>query len=123
MIAGDRVRLIYADTNRGAVGQAEATELAEGVQAARRGGDAGAGCVSGSGGTSARAQCEHGVSVARRSAVRSWAGCNDVPAGRGHVVRGAGEIEITLASGHRLMLSGAFDVEAVLRLARGLSSP
>lgn len=36
---------------------------------------------------------------------------------------GAGEIEITLASGHRLMLSGAFDVETVLRLARGLSSP
>ncbi len=35
----------------------------------------------------------------------------------------AGEIEITLASGHRLMLSGAFDVEVVLRLARGLAAP
>jgi len=31
-----------------------------------------------------------------------------------------GQIEIILASGHRLMLSGCFDAEAVLRLARGL---
>ena len=36
---------------------------------------------------------------------------------------GAGQIEITLVSGHRLMLSGAFDVEVVLRLARGLAAP
>ncbi|WP_193371632.1 IS66-like element accessory protein TnpA [Pelagibius marinus] len=36
---------------------------------------------------------------------------------------GAGEIEIALASGHRLRLSGEFDVEIVLRLARGLSAP
>jgi transposase len=35
--------------------------------------------------------------------------------------RDAGQIEIALASGHRLMLSGAFDIEAVLRLARGLA--
>jgi len=35
----------------------------------------------------------------------------------------AGQIEITLASGHRLMLSGAVDVEVVLRLARGLAAP
>jgi transposase len=35
----------------------------------------------------------------------------------------AGQIEITLVSGHRLMLSGAFDVEVVLRLARGLATP
>lgn len=35
----------------------------------------------------------------------------------------AGEIEITLASGHCLTLSGAFDVEVVLRLARGLAAP
>ena len=34
----------------------------------------------------------------------------------------AGQIEITLVSGHRLMLSGAFDVEVVLRLARGLAA-
>ena len=31
-----------------------------------------------------------------------------------------GQIEIILASGHRLVLSGCFDAEAVLRLARGL---
>ena len=31
-------------------------------------------------------------------------------------------IEIALASGHRLTLSGCFDAEAVLRLARGLSA-
>ena len=36
---------------------------------------------------------------------------------------GAGEIEIALATGHRLMLSGAFDVDVVLRLARGLAAP
>lgn len=35
----------------------------------------------------------------------------------------AGQIEITLVSGHRLVLSGAFDVEVVLRLARGLAAP
>ncbi len=33
-----------------------------------------------------------------------------------------GQIEIILASGHRLTLSGAFDPDAVLRLARGLAS-
>jgi len=31
-------------------------------------------------------------------------------------------IEITLASGHRLTLSGAFDPDMVVRLARGLSA-
>ncbi len=31
-------------------------------------------------------------------------------------------IEITLSNGHRLTLSGAFDPDAVLRLARGLAS-
>ena len=36
---------------------------------------------------------------------------------------GADEIEIALASGHRLTLSGAFDVDTVVRLARGLSAP
>ncbi len=36
---------------------------------------------------------------------------------------GAGQIEIALASGHRLMVSGAFDVEVVVRLARGLAAP
>jgi len=36
---------------------------------------------------------------------------------------GAGEIKIALASGHRLILSGAFDVDVVLRLARGLAAP
>jgi transposase len=36
---------------------------------------------------------------------------------------GDGRIEIALASGHRLTLSGAFDVDAVLRLARGLALP
>jgi len=34
---------------------------------------------------------------------------------------GAGQIEIALASGHRLTLSGAIDVDVVLRLARGLA--
>ncbi len=33
-----------------------------------------------------------------------------------------GQIEIILDSGHRLTLSGAFDPDAVLRLARGLAS-
>ena len=32
-----------------------------------------------------------------------------------------GRIEIVLPSGGRLALSGAFDADAVLRLARGLS--
>jgi transposase len=34
----------------------------------------------------------------------------------------AGRIEITLPSGHRLTLSGVFDPDMVLRLARGLSA-
>jgi transposase len=34
---------------------------------------------------------------------------------------GAGQIEIALASGHRLRLSGAFEVDVVLRLAKGLA--
>ncbi len=33
-----------------------------------------------------------------------------------------GRIEITLPSGHRLTLSGVFDPDMVLRLARGLSA-
>ncbi len=33
-----------------------------------------------------------------------------------------GQIEIILASGHRLTLSGSFNPEAVVRLARGLSA-
>ncbi len=36
---------------------------------------------------------------------------------------GAGQIEISLASGYRLTLSGAFDVDVALRLARGLATP
>ena len=36
---------------------------------------------------------------------------------------GADRIEIDLTSGHRLRLSGAFDVDLVLRLARGLATP
>ena len=32
-------------------------------------------------------------------------------------------IEIALPSGHRLTLSGAFDADVVLRLARGLATP
>ena len=35
---------------------------------------------------------------------------------------GAGCIEIALSSGYRLTLSGAFDVDAVVRLARGLAA-
>jgi len=35
----------------------------------------------------------------------------------------AGQIEISLASGHRLTLSGVFDVDVVLRLAKSLASP
>ena len=34
----------------------------------------------------------------------------------------AGRIEIALSSGYRLTLSGAFDVDAVVRLARGLAA-
>lgn len=36
--------------------------------------------------------------------------------------RGTGQIEITLATGDRLTLSGTFDVDVVLRLARGLAA-
>ena len=36
---------------------------------------------------------------------------------------GSGRIEIALASGHRFTLSGAFDADVVLRLARGLATP
>lgn len=35
---------------------------------------------------------------------------------------GDGRIEIALASGHRLTLSGAFNVDVVLRLAKGLAA-
>ena len=35
----------------------------------------------------------------------------------------AAQIEIALTSGHRLTLSGGFDVDTVLRLARGLAAP
>ena len=35
----------------------------------------------------------------------------------------SGQIEIAFASGHRLTLSGPFDVDAVLRLAKGLATP
>jgi hypothetical protein len=38
-------------------------------------------------------------------------------------VSSVGQVEITLATGHRLMLSGAFDVGVVLHLARGLAAP
>ena len=38
-------------------------------------------------------------------------------------VCGAGQIEIALASGHRLRVGGLFDIDAVLRLAKGLASP
>ena len=34
-----------------------------------------------------------------------------------------GQVEITLSSGHRLTLRGAFDVDVVLRLVRGLATP
>lgn len=34
-----------------------------------------------------------------------------------------GQIEIALASGHRLTLDGGFDVEVVLRLAKGVAAP
>ena len=36
---------------------------------------------------------------------------------------GVGRIEITLTTGHRLTLSGTFDVDVALRLARGLATP
>ena len=36
---------------------------------------------------------------------------------------GGGQIEITLSTGHLLKLSGAFDVDVALRLARGLATP
>lgn len=38
-------------------------------------------------------------------------------------VCGAGQIEIAFVSGHRLTLSGPFDIDAVLRLAKGLAAP
>ena len=36
---------------------------------------------------------------------------------------GVGRIEIALSTGHRLTLSGAFDVDVALRLAKGLATP
>lgn len=36
---------------------------------------------------------------------------------------GSGRIEIALASGHRLIVSGAVDVDVILRLARELCAP
>ena len=38
-------------------------------------------------------------------------------------VCGAGQIEIAFVSGRRLTLSGPFDIDAVLRLAKGLAAP
>ena len=38
-------------------------------------------------------------------------------------VCGPSQIEIALASGHRLRVSGPFDIDAVLRLAKGLAAP
>ena len=35
---------------------------------------------------------------------------------------GGGQVEIALASGHRLRVSGLFDIDAVLHLAKGLAS-
>src|SRR6056300_415741 len=44
------------------------------------------------------------------------------PAQQSPDISGAGQIEIALASGHRLRVSGLFDIDAVLHLARGLAS-
>jgi len=47
----------------------------------------------------------------------------DVPATSEPISAGdAGQIEITLPTGHRLTLSGAVDVDLALRLARGLAT-
>jgi transposase len=46
-----------------------------------------------------------------------------VPGAAARVSEGAaGEIEISLASGHRVRIRGGFDPERVARLLRGLSS-
>lgn len=47
---------------------------------------------------------------------------NSLPAGpeREHSA-GSGSIKVVLANGHHLELSGGFDTDAVIRLARGLS--
>ena len=44
------------------------------------------------------------------------------PAQQSPDISGAGQIAIALASGHRLRVSGLFDIDAVLHLARGLAS-
>lgn len=44
------------------------------------------------------------------------------PLGSGEAPSPPGRIELVLANGHRLLLSGDVDADAVLRLARGLSA-
>lgn len=44
------------------------------------------------------------------------------PIGSGEAPSPPGRIELVLANGHRLLLSGDVDADAVLRLARGLSA-
>lgn len=134
MSADDRVRLFYADTSRGGSGQAQAAKLLEGVQASRGGGDAGAGP------SVAEVARRHGLNA---NMVFMWRGDPrfgpgrdapeflpvevrpaDLPVTSELVLADAeSQVEITLSSGHRLTLRGPFDVDVVLRLVRGLTTP
>ncbi len=132
MIAGDRVRLNYADTYFGGSWQTQAAELLEGVQASGGCGDAGGRRVGCGGGARARVNANM-VFMWRRD--RRFGPGRDAPVFLPVEVKpaevvvvseradacGAGQIEIALASGHRLTLSGAFEVDVVLRLAKGLA--
>lgn len=127
MIAGDRVRLIYADTYSWRI-----IVKARGGVIRRRS----------NGGLSPRRLSRarrHGLNV---NMVFFWRGDLRFGAGRyataffpvevapigvsvpAEPVCSASDsrIEIALASGHRLTLSGAFDPDMVVRLARGLSA-
>ena len=64
LIAGDRVRLNYADTYFDGSGSGQTGQLFEGLQAAGGFGDVGAWRFGLGGGTEPRSQCEHGVSLA-----------------------------------------------------------
>lgn len=63
-MAGDRVRLNYADTYFGRSTSSQTGQLFEGIQATSGFGDVGARSFGFGGGAKSRSQCEHGVSLA-----------------------------------------------------------
>jgi hypothetical protein len=80
VIAGDDVRLNYADTYFGKPRQMQAAKLFDGLQASGRSRDDGTGCFSFGGCPLPWSQRQHGVCVAWRSTVRAWSGSGSIPA-------------------------------------------